>query len=80
MKRNTYLLARTLLRSKEYRGKGLGGQLLEAAENGRCPEGCQTSYVVAEMTAVDFYENKGIILARKPFIEDEVLCIEWKKS
>lgn len=65
MKENTYLLqAGTILRSKEYRGKGLGGQLLEAAEKRAVSEGCQTSYVVAEMTAVDFYENKGIILAQ----------------
>ncbi len=50
--------------AKEYRGKGLGGQLLEAAEKRAVSEGCQTSYVVAEMTAVDFYEKQGIILAQ----------------
>ena len=45
--------------AKEYRGKGLGGQLFEAAEKRAMSEGCQTSYVVAEMTAVDLMKNKG---------------------
>ena len=78
--KNTYLLqAGTILRSKEYRGKGLGGQLLEAAEKRAVSEGCQTSYVVAEMTAVDFYEKQGYHTCTEPFIEDEVLCIGMKK-
>ncbi|EOM33802.1 GNAT family acetyltransferase [Enterococcus faecium EnGen0254] len=66
--------------AKEYRGKGLGGQLLEAAEKRAVSEGCQTSYVVAEMTAVDFYEKQGYHTCTEPFIEDEVLCIGMKKS
>ncbi|EMF0314903.1 GNAT family N-acetyltransferase [Enterococcus faecium] len=66
--------------AKEYRGKGLGGQLLEAAEKRAMSEGCQTSYVVAEMTAVDFYEKQGYHTCTKPFIEDEVLCIGMEKS
>ena len=65
--------------AKEYRGKGLGGQLLEAAEKRAMSEGCQTSYVVAEMTAVDFYEKQGYHTCTKPFIEDEVLCIGMEK-
>ena len=42
-------------------------------------EGCQTSYVVAEMTAVDFYENKGIILAQNLLLKMKYFVSEWKK-
>ena len=54
--------------------------MLEAAEKRAVSEGCQTSYVVAEMTAVDFYEKQGYHTCTKPFIEDEVLCIGMEKS
>ncbi|WP_165006634.1 MULTISPECIES: GNAT family N-acetyltransferase [unclassified Enterococcus] len=66
--------------AKDYRGRGLGRRLLNAAEKKAVENGFSSSYLVAEMTAVPFYIKQGYQSCSEPFIEDEVLCIGMEKA
>ncbi|MBF8808003.1 MAG: GNAT family N-acetyltransferase [Enterococcus lacertideformus] len=66
--------------AKGYRKQGFGSHLLSLAENKAIEEGLQESYLVAETTAIDFYQKQGYQVFSEPFLEDGLSCVEMKKA
>ena len=65
--------------AKEYRHQGFGSKLLALAEKKAQQEGFLESYLVAEMSATEFYIKQGYLICTTPFLEDGISCVEMKK-
>lgn len=66
--------------AKNYRQQGFGRQLLSLAEQKAKKEGLLSSYLVAEMTALSFYQQQGYETCTDPFIEDGITCVGMQKE
>ncbi|WP_285697267.1 GNAT family N-acetyltransferase, partial [Enterococcus hirae] len=66
--------------AKKYGKKGFGRQLLSLAEQKAKKEGLLSSYLVAEMTALSFYQQQGYETCTDPFIEDGITCVGMQKE
>ncbi|MGM9903976.1 GNAT family N-acetyltransferase [Enterococcus hirae] len=65
--------------AKDFRKQGIGQKMLDFAENKAKTEGYTEAFLIAELTAVPFYEKQGYISCSQPFLEDGILCIEMQK-
>ena len=65
---------------KDYRGQGLGAQVLTALEEVAKSRGKTTSLIHSEVTAQGFYESLGYQASSDVFVEDGVDCIIVEKS
>lgn len=64
---------------KEFRAGGIGSILLATLEAFGVKEGCTSSQLSAEMSAVSFYESHGYHISSAPFSEDGLLVCEMTK-
>ncbi|MGX7243686.1 GNAT family N-acetyltransferase [Enterococcus quebecensis] len=65
---------------KEYRGKGIGKQLLLLLEEKAIGDGCLFSVLSAEKTALSFYKSLNYTVNSAEYIEDGILCVEMIKK
>lgn len=64
---------------KEYRGRGLGAQLLTAAEQWAVDHGDTQGVIDGELTAQKFYERCGYHVTAGPFDEDGAPVVVMNK-
>ncbi|EXJ23401.1 Acetyltransferase [Alkalibacterium sp. AK22] len=60
---------------KDYRGQGLGEQIVRELETHAQKQGCSQSEVHGELTAASFYEKLGYVKTGDPYLEDGVPCV-----
>ncbi|OTN86335.1 hypothetical protein A5819_003169 [Enterococcus sp. 7E2_DIV0204] len=65
---------------KEYRGQGIGKQLLLLLEETAVKEGYLFSTLSAEKTALTFYEALNYSVNSEEYLEDGLLCVEMIKK
>jgi len=76
--RNAYLISRIAVR-KEYRGKGLGAEIVTAAENEIVKEGGKVAVIHAQLRVKGFYESLGYTSYGGIVLEEGVEHIMMKK-
>ncbi|MGL9747646.1 GNAT family N-acetyltransferase [Enterococcus sp. DIV0170] len=64
----------------DYRGHGLGAELLQYIEKQASKEGCCYSVLSAEISAQKFYEQQGYQVVSDVFEEDGIPCIKMQKE
>lgn len=64
----------------DYRGRGLGAELLQYIEKQASKEGCCYSVLSAEISAQKFYEQQGYQVVSDVFEEDGIPCIKMQKE
>ncbi|MGX7203322.1 GNAT family N-acetyltransferase [Enterococcus plantarum] len=65
---------------KEYRGKGLGRNLLLLLEDKAMKDGFKYSILSAEKTALSFYQALNYSINSKEYLEDGIVCVEMIKK
>lgn len=63
----------------DYRGQGLGANLLKSIEERAMNEGCCCSILSAEVSARSFYEKADYQVISDIFEEDGIPCVKMKK-
>ena len=64
----------------DYRGRGLGAELLQYIEKRASKDGCCYSVLSAEISAQKFYEQQGYQVVSDVFEEDGIPCIKMQKE
>lgn len=64
----------------DYRRQGIGQQLLIELEKQALKDGCHTSLLSAEVTALPFYEKSGYHQVSDTYLEDGLPCVQMKKK
>lgn len=78
-KRGAYLISRIAVR-KEYRGKGLGGEIVKAAEDEIIKLGGKLAVIHAQLRVKKFYESLGYTAYGEIDLEEGVEHIMMKKE
>lgn len=78
-KHKAYLISRIAV-LKEYRGKGLGGEIVKAAEEKIKEDGGKTAVIHAQLRVKDFYESLGYKAYGEVDLEEGVEHIMMKKE
>lgn len=78
-KRGAYLISRIAV-MKEHRGKGLGAEIVKAAEDRIIAEGGKTAVIHAQLRAKGFYESIGYSAYGDIDLEEGVEHIMMKKT
>ncbi|MBO0468466.1 GNAT family N-acetyltransferase [Enterococcus plantarum] len=65
---------------KEYRGKGLGRNLLLLLEDKAMKDGFKYSILSAEKTALSFYQALNYSINSEEYLEDGIVCVEMIKK
>lgn len=65
---------------KEFRGKGIGKNLLLLLEEKALADGCAFSIISAEKTALAFYQSLNYSINSEEYLEDGILCLEMIKK
>ncbi|WP_086313624.1 hypothetical protein A5821_001149 [Enterococcus sp. 7F3_DIV0205] len=65
---------------KDFRGKGIGKNLLSLVEQKALDAGYSFSVLSAEKTAVDFYTSLNYTIHSQEYFEDGILCVEMIKN
>lgn len=65
---------------KNFRGQGIGKNLLLLLEEKAINDGCQFSLLSAETSAILFYEKLGYSIHSDEYLEDGILCVEMFKK
>lgn len=76
--RGAYLISRIAV-MKEYRGKGLGGKIVKAAEDEIVKLGGKTAVIHAQLRVKEFYESLGYKAYGEIDLEEGVEHIMMKK-
>ncbi len=77
--RGAYLISRIAVR-KEYRGKGLGGEIVKAAEDEIIKLGGKLAVIHAQLRVKKFYESLGYTAYGEIDLEEGVEHIMMKKE
>ncbi|WEG72714.1 GNAT family N-acetyltransferase [Vagococcus intermedius] len=64
----------------DYRGQGIGRNLLNELEKQALKDGCHHSLLSAEVTAIPFYVKSGYHQVSDTYLEDGLPCVQMKKK
>ena len=62
------------------RKQGIGTKLLKRYEQQALTDGYRYAQLVAEQTAINFYEQQGYQVSSKPYIQDGIPCVTMRKK
>ncbi|EOH99531.1 hypothetical protein UAW_00683 [Enterococcus haemoperoxidus ATCC BAA-382] len=65
---------------KNYRGKGIGKNLLLHLEDKALKDGYKFSLLSAEKTALSFYKSLKYSINSEEYLEDGIICVEMIKK
>lgn len=74
-----YVIGRVAVR-REFRGKGLGAELLREAERQICLDGGKEARLSAQLRARSFYERQGYAAEGEPYLDEYCPHVRMRKS